>query len=306
MSIFNGKMTPLGRLIAKVTGRSPVGKADISPKTEVSADVESVKTVKGTISRAGKFFGGSMLRIAMVFRFITARSSQHTGRKAGASTAPATQINAESRVQAGKNATAKAHSAADAKVDSQVPVGVKARLLAYRRAACRYVKELFLFRKSALIAAMGAAAMFREEMPLERKAKGVAGSGAVAEIRKNINTGCEAAGCSAPVRFVPAIENTIAAKCTATANMATVTPININSLFKVTHRALLYAAFLPELEGSSLSIFQAFSGIQSSNVLEIDLETESAFWASAFITDGTLNLVFAETVTITDKSLEVA
>lgn len=64
--------------------------------------------------------------------------------------------------------------------------------------------------------------------------------------------------------------------------------------------------YLSELDDTTLSIFQGFSGVQSGEVLEVDLETESVFWANAMVTDGTLNLVFAETATPNDTILEVA
>ena len=116
----------------------------------------------------------------------------------------------------------------------------------------------------------------------------------------------EAAGSSAPAQVVPAIESTVSEKHTATASTAAVAPVNINSLFNVSHIARLYAWFLAEQNGNELKLFQAFIGIQSGDVLEIDLEEESAYWANATGTDGTLNLVFAETVTPADKTLEVA
>lgn len=305
MSIFNGKMTPLGRLIAKVTGRSPVGEADISPKTEVSADVESVKTMEGTISRAGKFFGGSILRIAMVFRFIEARSSQHTGRKAGASTAPATQINAESRVQAGKNATAKAHSAADAKVDSEITMSVLAGFVAYNRAAVVYICNILIGRVTKAMVAAGAIIKYRKELRLQRTTQMLAADPAIAESRYcRFTADSDAAGCAAPTEGIGAATEAPAGVA-ATMNHADVVAVNIQGVPRTAAAASLSFWFFPEQVGDALTIYGAYSAVQSGDALEIDLESASVYWANAAVADGVMTLVFAQTESQTGEELEL-
>ena len=63
--------------------------------------------------------------------------------------------------------------------------------------------------------------------------------------------------------------------------------------------------FGPDFEDGVLTIYQAFSGVQDEDVVEIDMEEQSAYWANAFLSDGILDLVFVETAEQNGDILEV-
>lgn len=305
-------------------------KAHIFPaNTLPEVEVEPAKAFGGKWYKRISF-SGVVKRLNAIYRFIAAKARIINKHEAKAISAPAVEIEADSAIKASKAAPLAAHPAKGISVDQKERVSVYAKLVAYRRAACVYIKQLFFKRTAKLQAAPGAVAKYTKAVKLHRTSKAIAAESAIMESRFiKVQTVLESAGCSAPAQIVPAtdsdfstkhtaaainapaqivqtIENTVTAKHTATASKAAVVPVNINSVFKVTHSAKLYSWYLSELDDTTLSIFQGFSGVQSGEVLEVDLETESVFWANAMVTDGTLNLVFAETATPNDTILEVA
>ena len=308
MSIFIGKFHKLPGVKGKLTDRTPEVRAtmervDNGPK----ATINRVAGVTGVFFRVDRWFKAAVRPLDILYRFLAAHQIIRQKHSAQASTAPAVEIEADSAIQASKAAPLAAHPAKGISVDQKERVSVYAKLVAYRRAACVYIKQLFFKRTAKLQAAPGAVAKYTKAVKLHRTSKAIAAESAIMESRFiKVQTVLEAAGCSAPAQIVPATDSDFAAIHTATASKAAVVPVNINSVFKVTHSAKLYSWYLSELDDTTLSIFQGFSGVQSGEVLEIDLETESVFWANAMVTDGTLNLVFAETVTPNDTILEVA
>ena len=331
MSIFSGKLRNLPGVKGKSTDQTLVIKARIEREDNApGAKVTRVAGVSGVISRIGRCLKAATRPLDILYRFLAAHQIIRQKHSAQASTAPAVEIEADSAIQASKEATLSAYPAKGIAVDQKERLSVSAKLVAYNRAGLKYIKQLFFKRKAELIAAPGAVAKYSKAVKLNRTSKAIAAESAIMESRFiKVQTVLESAGCSAPAQIVPAtdsdfstkhtaaainapaqivqtIENTVTAKHTATASKAAVVPVNINSVFKVTHSAKLYSWYLSELDDTTLSIFQGFSGVQSGEVLEVDLETESVFWANAMVTDGTLNLVFAETATPNDTILEVA
>lgn len=250
-------------------------------------------------------FSGAVKKINAIYRFIAAKSELIMGHKAKAITAPATLIEADSAIQMGKEAPLASHLATEIKANQKEKVTVSAKLSAYIRAGLVYTKRILIPYRTKLISVPGAVAKYREIMGMDVTAKAEKAESAILESRNNnLPFGTYAHGISAPAS-VANVESRITADHEAPARKAVVVPVEADSAFKVSHRARLYSWVLPERNGNDLTIYQTFSGIQSGSVLEIDLEAESAYWANAFVSDGVMHLVFAETATQTYNELKV-
>lgn len=306
MKQFNGRIQRLnvlkGRMLKKLHGL----KISILPiNTHPKAEIKPLTQYRATWDK-GISFGALVKRLNAIFRFLSAKARIINKHEAKVISAPAVDVEVDSAIQLNKEAPLIACPVPDMQVDQKQRVSVYAKLVAYRRAGLKYIKQLFFKRKAELQAAPGAVAKYNKAVKMKLTAKAATADSAIMESRFNkVQTGCEATGTSAPAQIVPAIENTFSAEHTATASTGTAVAVGINHLFRAVHRAPLASWFLPEQNGDELKFFQVFSGIQSGNVLEIDLEEESAYWANATVTDGTLNLVFAETATPNDTILEV-
>lgn len=307
MSIFSGKFHKLPGVKGKLTDQTPELRAtmeqvDNGPK----ATVNRVAGITGAFYRMGRWLKAAVRPLDILYRFLTACQMVRQTHSAQVSTAPAVEIEANSTFRSGRKVPLSAQPVADLKVDQNGNPSVHAKLVAYRRAGCRYIKKLFFKTTAKLQAACSAVAKYTKALKFKLTAKAIAAESAIIESRFNkLQTGCEATGSSAPAHIVPAIENTFIAEHTATASTGAALTVGINQLLRAVHHAPLASWFFPEQDGNTLRFYQVFSGVQSGNVLEVDLETESVYWANAKVTDGTLNLVFAETATPNDTILEV-
>lgn len=307
MKTFDGNVEKHIIVSGRVQKAEPDFTADVKPKTEITeAKVKKENVFSGIALFALNAVSGVVKVLTALYRFIFSHSIIRQMHSAKANTAPATVIESDSEINVGNEANLATAPANDANTDSKVKTSVYSKLVAYRRAAAVYIKKMFLKTIAGLQAAPGKCARYRKAVKMKQESKTIAADSAIMDSQSNlVETGCDAVAESAPENVVPGAESTFTAEHTATASTAAVSPVNINSLFKVSHIARLYAWFLAEQSGNELKLFQVFSGIQSGNVLEIDLETESAYWANAIVTDGALNLVFAETATQNDTILEV-
>ena len=303
---FNVKIKRLIALSGKIQEKTQKLKARILPDDTIpKAEITPVKYYDGKWHKR-IFFSGIVKQLDAIYRFLAAKARIVQTHEAKANSAPAVEIEADSTIQASKEAQLSSHPAKAITVDQKERLSVSAKLVAYRRAGLAYIKKLFFRRTAKLQAAPGAVAKYIKAVKLKRTSKAIAAESAIMESRFNkVHIGRKAAGSSAPAQIIPETEVTVTAKHTATAIMGTAVDVNINHLFRAVHHAPLYAWFLAEQNGNILSVFQAFSGIQSGNVLEIDLEEESAYWANATVMDGTLNLVFAQTEPKTNNELKV-
>lgn len=307
MKTFDGNVEKHILVSGRVQKTEPDFTADVKPKTEITeAKVKKENVFSGIALFALNAVSGVVKALTALYRFIFSRSIIRQTHSAKANTAPSTVIESDSEIKVGNEANLATAPANDANADSKVKTSVYAKLVAYRRAAAVYIKSILTPHEAKLEAAPGKVARYRKAVKLKRTSEAIAADSAIMDSPFNrVETGCDAVAESAPAKVVPGMEATFTAEHTATASTAAVATVNINSLFKVSHIARLYAWFLAEQSGNELKLFQVFSGVQSGNVLEIDLEEESTYWANATVTDGALNLVFAETATQNDTILEV-
>lgn len=307
MSIFSGKLTPRGGVTARVEEKTPKLTATITDKTGgPKATISPVAGFSGSWARAGRFFSAVARPLAILYRFLSYRRGIAVSHSAKANAAPTVELQADSQVQAETAANAAAVPVAAAKVNQAERVGVYARATAYALALGRYIRGIAVGWKATAGTAPGAVAKYRRTVALRQSAAASPAPGAIAESRKNkIPTATVICG-----QFAEAIPGgaTMDAKAELTAAATTATPVagvvDLRINLVLTARASWW--FLPEQVGDTLELLQVFSGIQDGETVEIDMETESAYWANAFVEDGTLNLVFAETATQTDNSMEVA
>lgn len=264
----------------------------------------------------------------IIYRHIAAHIRIWMGHNARIVKAPATQISVDHDIKMSANANPVLSPAQEIAVMQQVKVllrsnpllspaqeiaakrqvqiSLRANLVACKRAVAIYIKKILTPHIAKLKSCIGSVVKCSNVINLGQTAKAVVAESAMMKSRFNkLQTGSEAVGNSAPAQIVPEIESTFTANHTAKASSGKAVDINIDSLTNVTHSAKLATWFFPEQYANTLRFFQVFSGVQSGEVLEIDLETESTYWANAKVTDGALKLVFAETVIPEDKTLEV-
>ena len=307
MSIFNAKIQRRGGVSGKLRDQTPHLAVEITPVNEAPrATITSRGGFVGAFSRVGKIFAGAVRPLSIIYRFLASRHnriiSTHTARPVSA---PAVDLKTDSKFTDKLTAGMAARPTADMKADAGVKVSLYAKLVAYRRAGLRHIKSLLFKRTAKLTAAQGALVKHKAEMPLSVKIQAMAAPGAIMESRYNrIKENHKAAAISAPAEIAK-VETTLTAAHTAKATTAAAVSVGLSSVLNVSHRAPLYAWFFAEQDGDTLYIPQVFSGVQSGNTVEIDMETESAYWANAFNRDGVLELVFAETATPNDNTLEV-
>ena len=303
MSIYTGKVKK-ERLKGEVT-KIPGVKARVSNHKGIIAEIFPIPKY------AGKFYGvtsfsGSMKLRNLMYRFLSAKKRMLLGRKSKANSAPAVDVKIDSAFHESKEAIVSTHPAKGISVDQKERVSVFANLSAYIRAGCVYIKQLFLKSTAKLQSAHGVLAKYTTAVKLKLTSKAIAAKAEfIISLFNKVQAGKEAAGSSAHAHIVPATESTLTEEYTATASTATVADAVSNNSIRLLHRAPIASWCLPDQDGNILQFFQVFSGVQSGNMLEIDFEKDSVYWANAKATDGTLNLVFAQTEPQTDNELKV-
>lgn len=306
MSIFNGKLRRLGKLGGSLTDKKPQLRVKITPLNDApKVTLSSRGGFSATWERAGRVFAGAARPLHILYRFLAGIGWIRSSFSAKAGTAPAQEIEADSAPVAGVDAPLTAQPAREVKAHAQPHASVWAQLAAYNRAAAVTLSKIFTGKLAHALAAPGVLAKYRKRMDLERISKAETAGSAIIESRfGKVYAGVEAPAGSAPGEELTAARVTLT-ETTATPGSATGQDVNGQRVVNVSVKAAPYMWFLPEQTGSTLSLFQVFSGVQSGNALEIDMETESVYWANAFVRDGVLELVFAAETAQTDNILEV-
>lgn len=306
MSIFNGKFRRVDKLTGNLTDKKPQLRVKITPLNDVPKVTLSQRGgFSATWEKTGRVFAGAARPLSILYRFLAARVGVLTGRKAKAITAPAQEIEANSDPVAGVDAPLIARPVQEVKVHAQPHASVWAQLAAYSRAAAVYIVKIFTGLLARAVVAPGVLAKYRRRVDLERVSKAEAAASAIMESRFNRFTSeNEALANTAPAEETAAHRVTAAAT-TAAPGSATVQGVTIQRIVNISVKAAPYMWFLPEQTVGTLSLFQVFSGVQSGNTLEIDMEAESVYWANAFANNGVLDLVFAAETTQTNNILEV-
>ena len=306
MSIFDGKLRRLDKLSGNLTDKKPQLRVKVTPLNDVpNVTLSSRGGFSGAWERAGKFFGGAARPLSILYRFLAGSGWIRSGFSAKAGTAPAQEIESDSSPVADVDAPLTAQPAQEVTAHAQPHASVWVQLAAYNRAAAVTLSKIFTGKLAHALAAAGVLAKYRKRVDLERISKAEAADSAIIESRfGKISAGVEATAGSAPTEEMAA-HRVIAAETTAAPGSAATQDTNIQRIVNVSVKAAPYMWFLAEQTGGTLSLFQVFSGVQSGNVLEIDMETESVYWANAFVHDGAMDLVFAAETAQTDNILEV-
>lgn len=306
MSIFDGKLRRLGKLGGSLTDKKPQLRVKITPLNDVPKVTLSQRVAfSGAWERAGRVFAGAARPLSILYRFLAGSGWIWSGFSAKAGTAPALEIEADSSPMADVAAPLTAQPAQEVTAHAQPHASVWAQLAAYNRAAAVTLSKIFTGKLAHAVAAPGVLAKYRKRVELERVSKAEAADSAIMESRFNrIPAGVEAPAIAAPAEEMAANRVTAAETMAAPGSAAT-QDANIQRIVNVSVKAAPYTWFLPEQTGNRLSLFQVFSGVQSGNALEIDMETESVYWANPFVHDGVMELVFAAETAQTDNILEV-
>lgn len=328
MSIFNGKFRRVDKLTGNLTDKKPQLRIKITPLNDVpKVTLSSRGGFSGAWERAGKVFAGATRPLHILYRFLAASVGVLNGRKARAGTAPAQEIEADSATVADVDAPLTPQPAADLDADGRAtaqvaapltprlgkrltaykkaPFARYAELVAYKRAPLTYIRNIITGRVAGLLAGPGKVAAFLRTTAARLTSKAVAAGSAIMESRFNQSpAGVSVNGATAPAEETAASVAFVAGKVAAPVSAAT-QDANIQRIVNVSVKAAPYMWFLPEQTDNTLSLFQVFSGVQSGNALEIDMETESVYWANPFVHDGVMELVFAAETAQTDNILEV-
>lgn len=306
MSIFDGKLRRLDKLGGNLTDKKPQLRVKVTPLNDVpNVTLSSRGGFSGAWERAGKVFAGAARPLHILYRFLAGSGWIRSGFSAKAGTAPAQEIQADSAPVADVDAPLTAQPAQEVTAHAQPHVSVWAQLAAYNRAAAVTLSKIFTGKLAHALAAPGALARYRKRVELERISKAEAAGSAIMESRFNRFTSeNEAAPATAPATET-AINTAFTAESEAAPGSAATQDVNGQCIAPVSVKAAPYTWFFAELTDGTLSLFQVFSGVQSGNTLEIDMETESVYWANPFVHDGVLELVFAADTAQTDNILEV-
>lgn len=296
MSIIKGKITPATKLTGGIKKKKLGLKIHMKPHDALGgANVRPIPTIKASMNPL-QSFSGTLRRLDAVFRFIAAHAVILVGRKAKANAAPTVDINAETTIRAAVDAPVKAQPALEVSVDSKPFASVVAALRAYIRRPLTFIKGIALSHIVQPIAAPGAVGRFIKAVKLGRVSKGGVATGAILESRYNEQDVAVGADPDpAPGAIVPGADCSFIAEHEAKPGKASVQTVSKAASVPVVVRAALCSWMLPEVTDDTLTIYQLFSGIQSGDSVEFDMEEESAFWANAVQTGDVLNLVFANT-----------
>ncbi len=271
MSIFNGKFRRRGGLSGKVTDQTPRLQITITPRNNAPrVTIVQSSGFHGAWIRAGQFFGGTVKRISILYRFLAATVPVLLGFRAKPIAAPAAPAEADNAVTTATKAQASARPEAAAKLDRAERLGVFARAVAYNRAAAVYIRNILTGSKAAPEAAPGAVGRYRRELLLERKTKAVQAQAVIAESRINkLRTGYAAAADAAAA---------------------------------VTGQTLLQSAAKIEAAGTAVPVQAAVVNVQ----IPVTFTARGAYWMDPYIDEeGYLVLRQAYGATMTNGYLEV-
>lgn len=290
--------------------KAEIGRKVVDLRAQISAidTVPEVELIHRNPYRGkwtgGTFFGGSVRKLYILYRFFTAKARLVIKRKAKMASAPAKELEAARVIKAHKEAPLVSKTPKEMTVNSAFRTSVSARLIAYYRAPFVFIRKICTAHTVKMKTVKGAVAKYLKKTKLQHISQMETADSAILESKNSVVCEVKAAGSSAPP-MIAAVDNKFIAKSKASASAAGIMSANIQSVEKVKHHARLFAWFAYEQEGDTLTMYQVFSGVQSGDALEVDLEEESVYWANAFVIDDTMYLIFAETTTQNNNILEV-
>ena len=295
-------------------GTSPKGElkskpklfARISPVTGVGdVRIRCTNAMKGEMEKQGGL-GGSVKRLSVRYVFLAAVVRFCDRFTAVLGTAPATEMESDTAIQASKEAPLSADLAKEIKVDSAFQFSVFAGLVAYVRTPFVYMGNVLMHSVARLIAADGAVAKGIRNVTIGLKVTVLEVASTIARSKMNrVLADSEAVGSTVPTVDTTASGTTVTTGSTATGTTGSATDVEACGVQKTVAHAGVFTWFLPEYADGTLSIFQIFSGVQSADAVEVDLEADSVYWANNFSRDGVLSLVFAQTEPQNDNELKV-
>lgn len=270
MGVFSAKIRDLHKLSGKPRDHTPKLTLEIIPQTQLRASVSKRGVFGGTWQRSGKFFAGAVKPLAALYRFLSSAVHIQSGHAASVLSAEATDLCADIEIKETTSAPVIAKSTADIRVASFVRISIAAKLVSYTRANASYIKGILLTRKAALQTARSAVAAYRKHVPTvvrfaARKTDSAIMESRRSEVKASVQTAATA---------VPAVNACSNAKLTdeyilAAAVGAPSAAAEMQTAVAVTCRAKITAWIEPVLENGILTIRQAYSAVQTDNVLEV-------------------------------------
>lgn len=305
MNIFKGKLQRLNGFSGKIKKKLSGLTVEITPLNAFSK-----VTIKKEKPFSGRWydktrFSGSVSRIPAIYRFLKAWSKFFSKYEAKATTAPAKLIEIDTAFVDETDVKPSAHEAKCVTVDQKTRFSVFADLNGYKLALLKFIKGIRMKNDVFLIAADGRLAKYRKALKLNRKSKAEAADSAIIESRLNkVKNGVIAPAITGEAECIQFTEEMPNGK-TATVETADTIGVNVSRAMVHSYKAAPFTWFLSEYTDGTLHIFQAVSGVQTGNSVEIDTESESVYWANALVRDGVANLVFAQTEPQTSGELEL-
>jgi hypothetical protein len=325
---FNGEICNKGGLFAQIHDHTVRFFTKLQPTERVSAKIANVdKPFNGRWYERVRF-GGSVSRIPAIYRFLKAWSKFFSKHEAKAATAPAKLIEIDTAFVDETDVKPSAHEAKCVTIDQKARIVTSVNLNAYKRAALRFFPRVFMAHDSFAIAANGVVAKYNRLLgKLKRNVRVSTADSAIIESQLNkVKNGVIAPAIKAEAECIQsnrviqhgktATAEVAEADCvqyirvvtndmTANAEAAGGSDMGVNRSVADSCSATPCVWFFPEYTDGTLQIFQSVSGVQSGNTVEIDTESESVYWANAFVRDGVANLVFAQTEPQTSGELEL-
>lgn len=306
MSIFNGKFRRRGGLDGQVNDRTPRLRVSITPKMPRASITPQRLGISVAWAGAKKAFAGSARMLRVIYRFISARTSIHMANRVEATTAPTVAASVDKRESTGENVTVTARPVQEMKISRGVRLANLVRAVAHLRADFLYRGGVRMANRVEVETVPGVPIKRAERLQMAHRAEAEAAPAKVVESRYNkIGTGSFVDPVVASTQET-AISRGIVTGTRAEAEAAPSRAVNIGAAIGTGCRVAPYTWLFPEQDGNLLTLPQVFSGVQSGDVLEVDTEETSVYWANNFITDGALELVFAETATPNGTILEVS
>lgn len=328
MKNFSGEISKKSGLVAQIHDRTARFFAKLQPAEIVSAQIKKIdKPFHGRWYEKIRF-GGSISRLPAIYRFLKAWSKFFSKHEAKANTAPAISVEIDTAFVDKADAKTSAHEAKCVTIDQKARIVTSVNPNAYRRAALRFFHRILVKTDALAIATNGVVAKYRKRLGLlKRNARVfVADSSIIASRLNRVKNGVIAPAIKAEAECIQsnrvlqhgkmATAESAEADCvqyirvvtndmTANAEAAGGSDMGVNRSVADSCSATPCVWFFPEYTDGTLQIFQSVSGVQSGNTVEIDTESESVYWANAFVRDGVANLVFAQTEPQTSGELEL-
>lgn len=243
-----------------------------------------------------------------MFRLIRAFVKFIVRHEAPVITAPAEETSVDEAIYISTDAPSAAHDAAEVDVNKKIRLVVFSNPQAYIRAASLFNKKLWFKVDVSPTDAEGAVAKFTEAYPFAVTADADAADAVLIDVDDKILHIWEADAGIAGSKII-SVEQGFAVDKTGIAIKADVVDANTQTDFRTSTKADIHWWFKPEVIDKGLMLFQVFSGVQRGgelqDVLEIDLEETSAYWANAKVTNGVLDLIYAQAEPQNDITLEV-